>query len=59
MILIFKFVNGDYYTTYRNIANAHVKIAPFTRYSGFQHATRQYAWIPVNMLKPLNELVLT
>ena len=60
LVLIFKFTDGEFYTTYRKICKAtpRCKIRPFTRYSGYQHQTKPYVHIPVNLLKPLKQLVL-
>ena len=58
LVIIFHYKDGDFYTTYRDLVKNKSKIAPFTRYSGFQHQTKDYVFIPVKILKPLNELVL-
>ena len=58
LILIFKFTDGDYYTTYRTLCKNKVKYRPFTRCSGFTHKTKSYVCIPISLLKPLDQLVL-
>ena len=58
LILIFKFTDGDYYTTYRELCRNRVKIRPFTRYNGFVHKTKPHVDIPISLLKPLDQLVL-
>ena len=58
LIIIFKFKDSECYTTYRELCRNKVKVKPFTRYAGFTHKTRQHAFIPVSLLKPLDELVL-
>ena len=58
LILIFKFRDCDCYTTFRELCRNTIKIKPFTRYSGFEHKSRKYVFIPVSLLRPLDELVL-
>ena len=58
LIIIFKFTDGDYYTTYRTLCKNKVKYRPFTRCSGFKHQTKPYVYIPISLLKPLDQLVL-
>ena len=58
LIIIFKFTDGEYYTTYRELCRNRVKIRPFTRYNGFTHKTKPHVDIPVSLLKPLDQLVL-
>ena len=58
LILIFKFTDGDYYTTYRTLCRNKVKYRLFTRCSGFTHKTKPYVYIPISLLKPLHRLVL-
>ena len=58
MILIFKFLDYDCYTTYRELCKTNIEIKPFTRYSGFEHKSRNHVFIPTTLLKPLDELVL-
>ena len=59
LILIFKFTDGDYYTTYKTLCKNRVKYRPFTRYNGFVHETRPHVDIPISLLKPLDQLVLS
>ena len=62
-IFIFSFTDGDWYTSYNELMrlvkkNVTIYIKPFTRYTGFQHTTRKHIHIPVELLKPLEQLVL-
>ena len=59
LILIFKFTDGDYYTTYRELCRNKVEYGPLTRKKGFIHKTKLHAFIPISLLKPLDQLVLS
>ena len=59
LILIFKFTDGDYYTTYRELCRNKVEYGPLTRKKGYTHSTRTHVFIPVSLLKPLDQLVLS
>ena len=63
LVFIFSFTDGNWYTTYNELINlvrknVTIRIESFTRYSGFQHAARKHVHIPVELLKPLDQLVL-
>ena len=60
LIMIFSFEDGNYFTTYYDLCkNKHkVKIAPFTRYTGFTHTTRPHVFIPTYLLQPLSQIKL-
>ena len=57
-ILVFRYTDGDFYITYKDLVKNKAKISPFTRHKGFTHTTKKYVYIPVNILRPLDELVL-
>ena len=59
LILIFSFRDGDYYTTYRDLCRNKVEYGPLTRKKGYTHQTRTHVFIPVSLLKPLDQLVLS
>ena len=58
LILIFSFRDGDYYTTYRELCRNKVEYGSLTRKKGYTHPTRTHVFIPVSLLKPLDQLVL-
>ena len=60
LILIFCFTDSDYYINYKKLIKYQndIKIKRFTRYSGFQHASRKHLFIPTALLSPLTELTL-
>ena len=62
-LFVFCFSDGKWYTSYNELMqlvkqNVTIHIKPFTRYAGFQHATRKHVHVPVEVLKPLEQLVL-
>ena len=64
LILIFSFTDGDYYTTYRELCkrkkqDKRIQVRDFQRFKSFKHAVRKHVFIPVSLLKPLDQLVLS
>ena len=53
MVLIFKFIDGSYYTTYRDVCKNHCKIKKFTRYSRFAHNSKKHVFIPIEYVKTI------
>ena len=62
-IFTFSFNDGNFFikcTDIKKYKKQGIKfqIKPFTRYSGFTHAERRHLFIPTNLLKPLEQMVL-
>ena len=64
LILIFSFKDNDYYISYKELrefkkTDTRIKVAPFQRYKGFIHKSRLHYYVPIDLLKPLDNLILS
>ena len=63
MLFVFCFTDGNYYITYNELCklkkhDKRIQVRNFQRFKSYTHKIKKHVFIPCDLLKPLDELVL-